>query len=76
MSAGPWIGLPGDAADVYIWGSYLAGVLLVVIEISVLAVRQRSILDHLGWKSPKGPADAASPAHSREDGGDPRDGGD
>lgn len=35
--------------DIYLWSSYAAAIVLVLIEFVLLVIRQRAILGHLGW---------------------------
>lgn len=36
-------------ASLFLWGAYAMGALLGVAELAVLALRYRSIRQHLGW---------------------------
>ncbi len=35
----------------YVWGSYAAALALVLIETTLLLLRKRAILGHLGWSN-------------------------
>lgn len=35
--------------DLYVWGSYLVAIALVLVEIVLLLLRGKTILGHLGW---------------------------
>jgi hypothetical protein len=34
----------------YLWGAYVMGLALMLVEVGLLRVRERSILRYLGWR--------------------------
>ena len=45
-----WLGsLQIGANSLYVWGSYLVALALVLVEIALLVLRGKTILGHLGW---------------------------
>jgi hypothetical protein len=38
-----------DGTELYVWGSYFMGLVLVASEIALLLLRGSSIRAHLGW---------------------------
>ena len=46
---GTWLDCLASDQGLYLWGSYAIALGLVATEIALLAIRERTILGHLGW---------------------------
>jgi heme exporter protein D len=66
MTGANWLDFLWADHSAYLWGSYIAGLLLVLMEVALLVIRERTILGHLGWSSPELPPGALSAIASNE----------
>jgi heme exporter protein D len=67
MSPGAWFEFLWIESALYLWGAFLVGAVLMLIEIAVLVVREREILAHLDWKGPETRPSAARAPGMGED---------
>lgn len=49
MTSPIWLEFFWANRDLYLWGSYLVGTTLIVVELVLLVLRERTIAGHLGW---------------------------
>lgn len=66
MSGFPWLDFLWAGHSLYLWGSYLAALGVVLVEVALLALRERTILGHLGWSGPDLPGRATPRGAGRE----------
>lgn len=60
MSSSAWLDFLQTDHNLYLWGSYTVGLVLVLIEFSLLVIRERTILGHLGWTDLDAPRSAVT----------------
>jgi hypothetical protein len=60
MSGSAWLDFLRSDHSIYLLGSYIVGLVLVLIEIALLVIRERTILGHLGWTDLDPPRPAAT----------------